>query len=93
MTTESEIIRSLTFSSYSHNRGLDPSITPERWEKIYGPDTMEMERLYQAKQKDWKAFGDTKMFSIPTQEEEEIGKDEITWEGIANDERMGLHNA
>ena len=92
MTTESEIISSLTFASYSHNRGLDPSITPERWAKIYGTTTMEMERLYQAKQKDWKAFGDTKMYSIPTIEESAT-TDEITWEGIANDERLGFHNA
>ena len=99
MTTEAEksIISSLTFSSYYHNRGYDSSITPESWSKIYGPDTMEMERLYLALQNDLHAFGDTKMFSLPNQEDEETDEetdeDEITWEGIAEDERLGFHNA
>jgi hypothetical protein len=38
----------LTYCNYAHNRELSPGVSPEQWEKVYGPNTKEMERRYQA---------------------------------------------
>lgn len=46
---EQQIIDTLTYISYAHNRMLSPEISPERWEKVYGP-TAEMEQRFQEQQ-------------------------------------------
>jgi hypothetical protein len=43
-----DIIDDLTYRNYAHNRQLAPSVSPERWEKIYGPQAREMEERYAA---------------------------------------------
>ncbi len=46
--TSAELVDSLIYSNYAHNRGLSPHISVERWEKVYGPNTPAMEARYQA---------------------------------------------
>lgn len=41
------IVDELTYINYRHNRNLSPHITPERWEKSYGPQAKAMEERYQ----------------------------------------------
>jgi hypothetical protein len=41
------MVSELTYMNYAHNRNISPEITPERWEKVYGPRTPEMELRYQ----------------------------------------------
>ena len=43
-----EAIGLFTFASYVHNRKISPEVSPEQWEKIYGPTTLAMEAKYQA---------------------------------------------
>ena len=31
------IVQDLTFQNYAHNRRISPHVTPERWERVYGP--------------------------------------------------------
>jgi len=38
------IIDELTYINYKHNRQLSPEVTPERWVKVYGDNTLEMEK-------------------------------------------------
>lgn len=38
----------MTYVNYRSNRDNDPSISPERWEKIYGPSVKSMEVRYQS---------------------------------------------
>lgn len=38
----------LTFASYAHNRRVFPQVSPERWEKVFGPQVKEMEIQFQA---------------------------------------------
>ena len=45
--TIGNVLDELTYINYKSNRGYKPDITPERWEKVYGPQTQEMERRYQ----------------------------------------------
>jgi len=45
-----QIIADLTYANYRHNRTISPEVTPERWVKVYGPKTMEMEKRYQEEQ-------------------------------------------
>lgn len=41
------IVSDLTYINYRHNRQISPHVTPERWEKVYGPSTKMMEFQYQ----------------------------------------------
>lgn len=43
-----EIIDRLTYISYATNRDAAPHITPNSWEKVYGPEVDSMEAQYQA---------------------------------------------
>lgn len=45
--TPDDIVSDLTYRNYAYNRDISPDITPERWEKIYGPVTQAMEKRYQ----------------------------------------------
>ena len=50
---KSKLISELTYVSYATQRDLAPEISPERWGKIYGPESVEqMEERYQAEQED-----------------------------------------
>jgi hypothetical protein len=42
----------LTYSNYRYNRVLSPEITPERWERVYGPSAKEMEARFQKESTD-----------------------------------------
>jgi hypothetical protein len=42
-----QIIDELTYVNYRANRGYSPEITPERWEKVYGPKVYRMEQRFQ----------------------------------------------
>ena len=46
-----ELIDSLTYSSYRHNREISPEVTPERWRKVFGPSTDAMEQKYQGEKR------------------------------------------
>ena len=46
-----ELIDSLTYSSYRHNREISPEVTPERWQKVFGPSTDAMEQKYQGEKR------------------------------------------
>ena len=42
-----EIIDTLIYINYKHNRELSPHITPDRWALVYGEaEVKEMERAY-----------------------------------------------
>jgi hypothetical protein len=41
------LIDYLTYCNYRFNRKRSPQISVERWEKIYGPSTKEMESRFQ----------------------------------------------
>lgn len=45
--TPRELVDQLTYLNYAHNRTISPNVTPERWEKVYGPGVWEMEEQYQ----------------------------------------------
>jgi hypothetical protein len=45
-----QIVNYLTYCNYRHNRTISPHVTPEQWEKVYGPNTPTMERCYQEEQ-------------------------------------------
>ena len=45
--TFGELVDILTYANYKHNRQLDPSISAERWEKVYGPSVYAMEKKFQ----------------------------------------------
>lgn len=45
--TPAEVVDYLTYRNYVHNRRIAPHVTPERWEKVYGPGAREMEEQYQ----------------------------------------------
>jgi len=45
--TFGEVVDILTYANYKHNRQLDPSISAERWEKVYGPSVYAMEKKLQ----------------------------------------------
>ena len=38
----------LTYINYRHNRKISPSVSAERWERVYGPNAPAMEARYQA---------------------------------------------
>lgn len=40
------LVDELTYRCYAHNRGLDPSVTPEAWAKVF-PNAAAMEERYQ----------------------------------------------
>ena len=42
-----EIVDELTYRSYAFNRQRSPEITPERWEKVFGPSAARMEEKFQ----------------------------------------------
>ncbi len=42
-----KIVNHLIYCSYHHNRKISPHVTPERWAKVYGPNTMVMEAKFQ----------------------------------------------
>ena len=44
---DGKLISDLTYVNYAANRDRAPEITPERWERIYGPTTPAMEARYQ----------------------------------------------
>ena len=46
--TPEKLVDDLIYFNYRHNRTISPEVTPERWEKIYGPNTMAMEERFQA---------------------------------------------
>ena len=48
--TYADIVQDLVFRNYCHNRRLSPGISPERWEKVYGPGVWDMEKQFQAEQ-------------------------------------------
>jgi len=42
-----EVVDHLTYSSYAHNRKLNPEIEPSRWGLIYGAKKVElMEKMF-----------------------------------------------
>ena len=45
--TSADLVQDLIFLNYCHNRRLSPGISPQRWEKVYGPSVWEMEEQYQ----------------------------------------------
>jgi hypothetical protein len=45
--TIKQIINTLTFNSYAHNRLRSPDISPERWAKVYGKDSELLEKAFQ----------------------------------------------
>lgn len=45
--TPSEIVSDLTYSCYAFNRRNSPSITPERWARIFGPNAAALEARFQ----------------------------------------------
>ena len=45
--TLANVIDSLTYVNYRHNRRISPDISPERWAKIFGPGASAMEARYQ----------------------------------------------
>jgi len=49
-TFEQHVVSELTYLSYAHNRCLSPEITPERWARIFGEHTAELEARFQAEQ-------------------------------------------
>lgn len=42
-----DLVGSLTYLNYCHNRRQSPDITPEQWLQVYGDDTYKFETLYQ----------------------------------------------
>lgn len=44
---DGNLIKELTYVSYHHNRQLAPEITPEQWEKVFGPAAQAMEARFQ----------------------------------------------
>lgn len=42
-----DMVATLTYINYSANRVAAPDITPQSWEKIYGPDVEWMEERFQ----------------------------------------------
>lgn len=48
--TSLEFIDELTYRNYAHNRRISPQVTPERWEKAYGPNAVAMEERFQREQ-------------------------------------------
>jgi len=42
-----DLVNELVYSNYRYNREISPHITPERWEKVYGAPTKELEKRYQ----------------------------------------------
>lgn len=44
--TFTQFIDELTYVNYAHNRQISPSVSVERWQKVYGPNTEAMERRY-----------------------------------------------
>lgn len=41
-----DAVDELTYCNYRHNRNIS-TVSPERWEKVYGPQAREMEKRYQ----------------------------------------------
>lgn len=42
------IVDSLTYMSYTHNRRISPHVTPEQWKTVFGANTVEIfEPLFQ----------------------------------------------
>jgi len=42
-----EVVDHLTYSSYAHNRKLNPEIAPSRWGLVYGAEKIElMEKMF-----------------------------------------------
>jgi hypothetical protein len=37
----------LTYMNYAHNRRISPHVSAERWAKVYGPSSSDMEARYQ----------------------------------------------
>jgi hypothetical protein len=56
MQTPDDIVSDLTFLNYAYNRDRSPEITPERWAKVYGPNTETMEMRYQREKASGKTF-------------------------------------
>jgi len=46
--TARDLVTELTYRHYVANRGYAPHITPERWQRIYGPAVWSMEARYAA---------------------------------------------
>lgn len=42
-----DLVDELTYINYRYNREISPHITPERWEKSYGPQVRQMEERFQ----------------------------------------------
>ena len=47
-TVERITVDRLNYASYAHNRRVFPNVSPERWEKVFGPQVKEMEKKFQA---------------------------------------------
>ena len=45
-----ELISELTYSCYRFNRQESPHVTPDQWAKIFGPQTMAMEKRFASEQ-------------------------------------------
>ena len=46
--TPEQIVDELTYRSYAYNRERSPEVSPERWEKVFGPQAKQMEMRLQA---------------------------------------------
>jgi hypothetical protein len=67
-----EVVSSLIYVNYKHNRTISPEVTPEQWEPVYGPKaTQRMEAQLQAE-----LFREE--LSAPSEEPDE---DKESWEG------------
>lgn len=44
------LVSDLTYINYAYNRRRSPDVSPERWEKVYGPQTWVMEERFQREQ-------------------------------------------
>ena len=42
-----DLVASMTYLNYKHNRNISPHITPEQWKLVYEEKVQEMEILYQ----------------------------------------------
>ena len=47
--TPQDIVDSLIYRSYAHNRDISPDVTPERWARVFGAAAVaRMEPIYAA---------------------------------------------
>lgn len=45
--TPLDLVQDLVYVNYAHNRRIAPHVTPQQWEKVYGPEVWRMEEQFQ----------------------------------------------